>query len=72
MDKFEQRMDALEQRSRMYLEQRMDALEAQIDLMAGELHEIKDQLKAVDSRADVATLKIRVGRVEKRLKTKLA
>ena len=78
MDRLEQRMDALEQRMDQLerridsLEQRMDHIELQIDLMWGELKGVKDQLAAVDCRAEVATLKIRADRVEKRLKAKTA
>jgi len=71
MDKLEQRMDGLEQKVSV-LEQRIEHIELQTDLIWGELRGTKDQLVAIDSRAEVATLKIRLDRTEKRLKTKSA
>jgi len=58
MDKLEMRIDYIPK----------EILKRQIDEVRGDLHEIKDQVGIIDSRAEVETLKIRVDRIEKRLK----
>jgi chromosome segregation ATPase len=66
-EKFNKRFDAIEARIGQ-LERRVNAIEMAIDAIKGELCEIRAQLVAIDCRAEIGTLKIRVDRIEQRFK----
>lgn len=52
------------------LEKEMKGMYGNFDMVFQQLKEIRDQLKDVDSPADVVDLQIRVGKLEKKVKDK--